>query len=194
MQGAWKKPFTGRADLVIAIGFRFWSGEKFGQPPTWTDKATYVQVDATPDAHRLASAGRGGHRGRPETRAAATDRRGESPQEVISAAQKNSTWVGGSRRARENFRKAGHASGPRKPCADVPIQPDRLTRDLVSVVDEDATVVIDSFTLSGYISHWWTVRFPGPDRRRRPARAGRPRHRHGDRRAARRARASKWSP
>src|SRR5690606_14777649 len=49
VQGAWKKPFTGRADLVIAVGFRFWSGEKFGQPPTWTDKATYVQVDATPE-------------------------------------------------------------------------------------------------------------------------------------------------
>src|SRR5262249_3167481 len=44
VQGAWKKPFTGRADLVIAVGFRFWSGEKFGQPPTWTDKATYVQI------------------------------------------------------------------------------------------------------------------------------------------------------
>src|SRR6185437_11019037 len=48
VRGAWKKPFTGRADVVIAVGFRFWSGEKFGQPPTWTDQATYVQIDATP--------------------------------------------------------------------------------------------------------------------------------------------------
>src|SRR5262249_16177161 len=47
IRGAWKKPFTGRADLVIAIGFRFWSGEKFGQAPTWNDKAKYVQIDAT---------------------------------------------------------------------------------------------------------------------------------------------------
>ncbi|HEY9870903.1 MAG TPA: thiamine pyrophosphate-binding protein, partial [Candidatus Obscuribacterales bacterium] len=37
VRGAWKKPFTGRADLIIAVGFRFWSGEKFGQPPTWSD-------------------------------------------------------------------------------------------------------------------------------------------------------------
>ena len=33
--------------------------------------------------------------------------------------------------------------------------------DLVSVADRDATIVVDSFTLSGYISHWWTARFPG---------------------------------
>src|SRR5579863_4641435 len=47
IRGAFKKPFTGRADVVLAIGFRFWSGEHFGQPPTWTDKAKYIQVDPT---------------------------------------------------------------------------------------------------------------------------------------------------
>ena len=45
IRGAFKKPFTGGADVVLAIGFRFWSGEHFGQPPTWTDKAKYIQVD-----------------------------------------------------------------------------------------------------------------------------------------------------
>ncbi len=48
IRGSWKKPFTGRADVVMAIGFRFWSGEKFGQPPTWTDKAKYIQIDQVP--------------------------------------------------------------------------------------------------------------------------------------------------
>ena len=47
IRGAWKKPFTGEADVVLAIGFKFWSGEKFGEPPTWSDKATYIQVDAS---------------------------------------------------------------------------------------------------------------------------------------------------
>ncbi|TMA60055.1 MAG: thiamine pyrophosphate-binding protein, partial [Deltaproteobacteria bacterium] len=32
VRGAWKKPFTGRADVVLAIGFKFWSGEHFGSP------------------------------------------------------------------------------------------------------------------------------------------------------------------
>ena len=48
IRGAWKKPFTGEADVVLAVGFKYWSGEKFGEPPTWSDKATYIQVDATP--------------------------------------------------------------------------------------------------------------------------------------------------
>ena len=48
IRGAWKKPFTGRADAVLAIGFRFWSGEKFGAAPTWNETARYIQADATP--------------------------------------------------------------------------------------------------------------------------------------------------
>jgi thiamine pyrophosphate-dependent acetolactate synthase large subunit-like protein len=44
----WKKPFTGHADGVLAIGFRFWSGEKFGEAPTWNESACYIQADARP--------------------------------------------------------------------------------------------------------------------------------------------------
>src|SRR6185503_16246230 len=31
VRGAWKKPFKGCADVVLAVGFDFWSGEHFGQ-------------------------------------------------------------------------------------------------------------------------------------------------------------------
>src|SRR5204863_2894570 len=48
VRGAWKKPFTGRADVVLVVGFKFWSGEHFGEPPTWNADATYIQVDAAP--------------------------------------------------------------------------------------------------------------------------------------------------
>jgi acetolactate synthase-1/2/3 large subunit len=33
IRGPWKKPFTGRADAVLAIGFRFWSGENSVRRP-----------------------------------------------------------------------------------------------------------------------------------------------------------------
>jgi len=32
IRGAFKKPFTGRADVVLTLGFRFWSGEHFRPP------------------------------------------------------------------------------------------------------------------------------------------------------------------
>ena len=47
IRGPWKKPFTGRADAVLAIGFGFWSGEKFGEAPTWSGSARYIQADAS---------------------------------------------------------------------------------------------------------------------------------------------------
>jgi hypothetical protein len=48
IRGRWKKPLTVRADAVLAIGFRFWSGEKFGEAPTRSKSARYIQADATP--------------------------------------------------------------------------------------------------------------------------------------------------
>ena len=59
IRGPWKKPFTGRADAVLAIGFRFWSGEKFGEAPTWSESARYIQADATPTRIGLHVPGRG---------------------------------------------------------------------------------------------------------------------------------------
>src|SRR5204862_461032 len=43
----------------------------------------------------------------------------------------------------------------------VPIHPARVTRDLLELMDRDATLVIDSFTLSGWLSQWFAARFPG---------------------------------
>jgi acetolactate synthase-1/2/3 large subunit len=42
-----------------------------------------------------------------------------------------------------------------------PIHPARLARDLVSMLDKNCTVVIDSFTLSGWMSQNFVCRFPG---------------------------------
>jgi acetolactate synthase I/II/III large subunit len=36
-----------------------------------------------------------------------------------------------------------------------------VTRDLLDVMDRDATLVIDSFTLSGWLSQWFGARFAG---------------------------------
>src|SRR5262249_56909424 len=43
-----RRSFRGGADLTTAGGCRFWSGEHFGEPPTWNADAPYVQIDATP--------------------------------------------------------------------------------------------------------------------------------------------------
>ena len=44
---------------------------------------------------------------------------------------------------------------------DVPIHPARIARELSEVLDRDATLVIDSFTMSGWMTQWFPARFPG---------------------------------
>jgi acetolactate synthase I/II/III large subunit len=159
VRGAWKKPFTGRADVILAVGFKFWSGEHFGEPPTWNADATYIQVDATPSrvgwhvpaevpivgdaklvlGQLLAAA-----------RAAGVD----------GAARRGGAWLTEVADVRERFTRAIHEQEAAVHDA-VPLHPARVTRDLLDVMDRDATLVIDSFTLSGWLSQWFGARFAG---------------------------------
>lgn len=159
IRGVWKKPFTGRADVVLAIGFRFWSGEKFGEPPTWSDSARYIQVDAT--ANRI-----GLHV--PAEVAVVGDAKLVLRQLIDTAKRLGLSWkktaesqwrreIG---EVRANYERTIDES-ERKTHDQMPIHPDRLCRDLCEVIDRDATVVIDSFTLSGWMTQWFRSRFPG---------------------------------
>ncbi|HEV3203335.1 MAG TPA: thiamine pyrophosphate-binding protein, partial [Gemmataceae bacterium] len=147
VRGAWKKPFTGAADLVLAAGFRYWSGEKFGQPPTWNAKAKYVQIDPTP-------ARIGGHV--PAEVAIVGDPKLVLRQMIILvknhsadfARKENSPWVREVHKVQQAFLQSIHER-EQKVRDSVPIHPDRLARDLAGMLDANATVVIDSFTLSG---------------------------------------------
>lgn len=159
VRGPWKKPFTGGADLVLAVGFRYWSGEKFGQPPTWSARAKHVQIDPVPTrlgAHVPADVPIVGD---PKLVLRqmidlVKGRRGDFER------KQNSSWVREVARVREAFART-ITEREEKVRASVPLHPDRLARDLITVLDPSATVVVDSFTLSGYLSQWFMARFPG---------------------------------
>jgi acetolactate synthase-1/2/3 large subunit len=157
VRGAWKKPFTGRADVVVSCGFRFWSGEHFGRPPTWGSDATHVQIDSDPlhiGAHVSAEVPIVG------------DPKLVLRQMIDLVRSRNaidrtsSRWLEEVADARSEF-EAVAATREREHHDDVPVHPDRLMHDLVSVLDPSAVVIVDSFTLSGYVSHWFSARFPG---------------------------------
>src|SRR5262245_56820616 len=159
IRGAWKKPFTGDADVVLAVGFKYWSGEKFGEPPTWSDKATYIQVDPTPQRVGWHVPAEVGIVGDPKlVLRQIIDKIKE--MKLDFSGKRESPWIRQIAEVRANFeqmigdRATKHAN-------DVPIHPDRLTKDLMTVIDKDASIVVDSFTLSGYTSHWFTAHTPG---------------------------------
>lgn len=157
VRGAWKKPFTSRADVVVSFGFRFWSGEHFGRAPTWSEEATHVQVDSTPTRIGDHVAAEVAIVGDPKLVLRQMIDRWQNGGMASSA---EASWREEVDEARRNFtrmlgeREAEHHD-------DVPVHPDRLMRDVMSVLDPSATVVVDSFTLSGYVSHWFTARYPG---------------------------------
>ena len=159
IRGAWKKPFTGTANLVLAVGFRFWSGQKFGQPPTWTDKATYIQVDTDPQRVGWHVPAEVGIVGDPKLVLRQIIDRIKEVRADFSA-KAGSPWIEQMGEVRANYEKmiaeraaANHDAHP--------IHPDRLTKDLVSVLDDDASLVVDSFTLRGYASQWFTAHHMG---------------------------------
>jgi acetolactate synthase-1/2/3 large subunit len=155
VRGAWKKPFTGRADVVVTIGFRFWSGEHFGSPPTWSGDASYVQIDPSPE--------RIGRHVRPDVSIVGDPKL--VLRQLIDGAKAveiadRSAWLEEVAEARSNFEEM-IVSRARETEDNVPMHPDRVLRDLVQVIDDDASVVVDSFTLSGYVSHWFKSRQTG---------------------------------
>ena len=157
VRGPWKKPFTARADVVLAIGFRFWSGEHFGQAPTWNESAALVQVDATPS--RLGWQV-------PTTVALLGDPRLVLRQLCAAARRRRLAAVGTAAWrdevgiVRANFermldeRERGHRDRS-------PIHPDCLARALCAALAPDATVILDSFTMSGWVTQWLPARFAG---------------------------------
>ena len=159
VRGAWKKPFTGRADVVLAIGFKFWSGEHFGEPPTWSDKATYIQVDPVPS--RI-----GWHV--PAEVAVVGDPKLVLRQLIDAVKRrrldfsrhKDSDWLREVAQVRANYERTIDER-ERATRDNVPVHPDYLARTLCEVIDRDASVVIDSFTLSGWMTQWFTGRFAG---------------------------------
>jgi acetolactate synthase I/II/III large subunit len=159
IRGAFKKPFTGRADVVLTLGFRFWSGEHFGRPPTWSDQAKYIQVDPTPDRIGWQVPAELPLVGDPKLVLRQMINRIKELKLDFSK-NRGSTWIKELAEVRANFERQV-SDNAKKFVANRPIHPSRLTRDLISVLDKNATVVIDSFTLSGWMSQNFVCRFPG---------------------------------
>jgi acetolactate synthase-1/2/3 large subunit len=156
VRGTWKKPFTGRADVVLTVGFRFWSGEHFGEPPTWAADATYLQVDPVPlriGAHVDAQVALVGDPKLVLRQLLAATAPG-------APAPRHGAWLGEVGAVRRRFDEARLAQEAQVHTVQ-PIHPARLVRELVEVLDPEASVVVDSFTLSGWLSDWLPVRFPG---------------------------------
>src|SRR6202035_5294000 len=159
VRGAFKKPFTGRADVVLTLGFRFWSGEHFGRPKTWNDKAKYIQVDPTPSRIGWQVPAEVPLVGDPKLVLRQMINRIKELKLDFSK-NRSSEWYKEIQATRTRF-EAQIAEENKKTLTNTPIHPARLCDDLIKVLDKNATTIIDSFTLSGWMSRQFTCRFMG---------------------------------
>ncbi len=159
IRGPFKKPFTGRADVVLAIGFRYWSGEHFGQPPTWTDQAKYIQVDPTPTRIGWQVGVDVPIVGDPKLVLRQLINRIKELKLDFSK-NRSSEWTKEVTQTRARF-DAQVREQNQKAYQNRPIHPARMCDDLISVLDKNCTTIIDSFTLSGWMSRAFTCRFMG---------------------------------
>lgn len=159
VRGSWKKAFTGRADVVVAVGFRFWSGEHFGEPPTWSEQATYIQIDPTPSRLGWHVPAEVAIAGDPKLvlRQLADEIHARGTRAISDT---RAAWLAEVEQVRRTYE---HTLDEREraTAADVPTHPDRLARTLSSMMDRDATLVVDSFTMSGWLTQWFPARFAG---------------------------------
>src|SRR5438552_9018351 len=157
VRGAWKKPFTGRADVILAIGFKFWSGEHFGSPPTWNAAATYVQIDAAPE--RI-----GWHV--PAEIPVVGDPKLVLRQLLEGAVARGldgrryAAWRSEVAEVRNAFGRT-LADQARAVRDAVPIHPARVVEGLIAALAAVACLGVDSLPLTGWLSQWFGARFAG---------------------------------
>ncbi len=159
IRGPFKKGFTGRADVVMAVGFRFWSGEHFGQPPTWTDKAKYIQIDQVPTRIGWQVDADVPIVGDAKTVLRQMINRIKELKLDFSK-NRNSEWFKEIQQTRQRF-EAAIAEQNKKIAGNDPIHPARFAQDIIKVLDKNATMIIDSFTMSGWMSQQTIARFMG---------------------------------
>lgn len=157
VRGVFKKKLTAKADVILAIGFRFWAGEDFGRPPTWNPQAKFIQVDANPTEIGIHIPITLGIVGDPK---AVLKQMIACAKEIMEEPKERSNCLESLREAREFFEK--ELMEEEKKFHDViPIHPMRLCKEIVDFLDKDATIIYDSFTGSGYLTKWVKATFMG---------------------------------
>ena len=159
IRGAFKKPFTGGADVVRRNRLPLLERRAF-RAAADLDRQGQVHPDRSDaDANRMA-----GQRGpadgrRSEDRAAADDQAHQGTQARLLEEQNfavGQAGLGDASALRQSIKEQNA-----KVSKNQPIHPARLCEDLITVLDKNATTIIDSFTLSGWMSRAFTCRFMG---------------------------------
>jgi acetolactate synthase-1/2/3 large subunit len=148
--GAYRRPILNRADVISTFGLRMSFLEHFGQPPTYSHDAKYILVSESleeldarlpTDIRLLAN---------PKL---VLKQMIDCAKDLIKNKPDRTEWITEVRKAEEDYLKEKQ----QKPAEQIeavrnakPINPHFLAHEVVNFLDDSATVILDSFSMSGF--------------------------------------------
>ncbi|MFC2016308.1 thiamine pyrophosphate-binding protein [Chloroflexota bacterium] len=155
--GGYRRPLLNHADVITVFGLRMGMLESFGEPPTYSHEAKYILVsESTDDLDARVPT---------EVRLLANPKvvlrqMIDCAKDLMKKPPERTEWLDEVTKAREAAQEA-----TRKQVEEVrnesPIHPHFLAQEVVDFVDDSATMILDGFSLSGFITDKVTAKFSG---------------------------------
>ncbi|MFC2016310.1 thiamine pyrophosphate-binding protein [Chloroflexota bacterium] len=155
--GAYRRPILNNADVIAIFGLRMGFLEHFGDPPTYSHKARYILVSESRDDLDA--------RVPAEVRLLADPKivlkqMIDCAKDLMKKPPERKEWLDEVTKAKEAAQEATReqVEGVRN---NHPIHPHFLAQEVVNVADNDATFILDGYTLAGFSTDKIVARFSG---------------------------------
>ncbi len=157
-RGRYAGPLMANADVVAMFGLLMTGLEANGQPPLYKHKEVkYIMVsEGTEDLDARMPT---------EIRILASPKRVlrqmiDCAKDIMKGPPDRSEWLGTLTRYKTNYQKQQRAEAE-KVCDAKPINPHWLAQVAADFLDDDATIIIDSFMFGGFMPNRYTAKFAG---------------------------------
>ena len=155
--GGYRKPLLNRADVIALFGLRMSMLENFGHPPTYSHEAKYILVSESVEelSARLPS----------DIRILANPKL--VLKQMIDCAKKlvkepieRAEWIQELTESKDLYLKDQREQVDKVRNAR-PINPHFLAQEVVDFLDDSATIILDSFSMAGFVTDKIKAKFAG---------------------------------
>jgi acetolactate synthase-1/2/3 large subunit len=155
--GAYRRPILGACDVMLLVGHELNILEGFGQPPTYSPKAKYIQVGESEEEFSPMISAQVSIRGNPKRVLRQMIECGKS---LIKEPPQRGEWLGVVAKAREAHRRQQREEAEAVRGAR-PMNPRFMAQEVVDFLDDSATVIYDSFTFVAFVTDRLEAKFAG---------------------------------
>jgi acetolactate synthase-1/2/3 large subunit len=156
--GGYRRPILNQADVVAVVGLRMNMLEHFGMPPTYPgENVRYIQVSEDMEELTTRLPTEVSIFGSPKV---ALRQMIECAKDLMKGKPERAEWLGVVSKAKADDAAKTKANVD-KVRGSSPIHPDFLAAELIDFLDKDATMILDSFSMAGFITDQVKASFAG---------------------------------